>query len=151
MGYRLSLLGKAPTFHQPLLPPLPPHLLRHIPYSIYHARIPLHTLLSPLKKKKEKKRKKKKKKRQGKKRKRIKGKGKGKGKEREKGKGKEDKRSTMSAHEAETKKFAPAHAVALDKPKDDPITLEELSKADGKYLLPSPLPSLLPSQRCVSL
>ena len=39
----------------------------------------------------------------------------------------------MSAHGAETKKFAPAQAVALDAPKDDhPITLEELSKANGK-------------------
>ena len=41
----------------------------------------------------------------------------------------------MSAHEAETKNFAPAQAVGLDAPKDDPITLEELSKANGKYLL----------------
>lgn len=37
----------------------------------------------------------------------------------------------MADHGAETKRFAPKVAVQLDPPKDDPITMEELSKCDG--------------------
>ncbi|RPB27911.1 putative progesterone binding protein [Terfezia boudieri ATCC MYA-4762] len=32
---------------------------------------------------------------------------------------------------SESKNFSPAEPVALDPPKDDPITVEELAKADG--------------------
>jgi len=36
---------------------------------------------------------------------------------------------------SESKRFSPAEPVALDPPKDDPITVEELAKADGEYLI----------------
>jgi hypothetical protein len=37
----------------------------------------------------------------------------------------------MVEHEPEPKNFAPKVPVQLDPPKDDPITMEELSKCDG--------------------
>jgi hypothetical protein len=37
----------------------------------------------------------------------------------------------MPDHEAEPKRFEPKTPVQLDPPKDDPITVEELSKCDG--------------------
>lgn len=37
----------------------------------------------------------------------------------------------MPDHEPEPKRFEPKNPVQLDPPKDDPITIEELSKCDG--------------------
>ena len=36
---------------------------------------------------------------------------------------------------SETQKFSPAQTVTLDPPRDDPITVEELARADGKHLI----------------
>jgi hypothetical protein len=38
----------------------------------------------------------------------------------------------MSGHEPEPKNFEPKTPVKLDPPKDDPISVEELAKCDGK-------------------
>jgi hypothetical protein len=52
-------------------------------------------------------------------------------------------------------KFEPKTAVALDPPKDDPITVEELAAADGKppprgdsACLPASLPWMVPTKFC---
>lgn len=37
----------------------------------------------------------------------------------------------MSGHAPEPKNFAPKHPVNLDPPKDDPISIAELSAANG--------------------
>jgi predicted heme/steroid binding protein len=39
----------------------------------------------------------------------------------------------MVDHEPEPKRFEPKNPVVLDPPKNDPITLEELSKCDGTW------------------